>query len=995
MSYSPNLSNRPAFVKACGDRKRFAADIIRSVKNPEDYKKLYEHIFPNNAAPNVKLPDGYREILQGTLLDGKAISDVQLENVRSNLMESLREPTSALSVELDEKTRGKLQKVVMVTAPNWVSTFRPVEEVVEKFDNEVVDKIPFPNKNFSMLQGPVTILLLLVGVMMISFVVRMMIATSGGISEGMMLKQLAGGSYDVSNSLVFNSQTDATKSNLFESVISNQLAKPQLSNSYGILPGFVAYEIFQVGILILYIVLLPFVLILSNISKMMGLRNLEFIETVESMLFSFNKGYSDRPRFSSGDKFKFVKTLFVSNGGSVVLNPSLHYKLNEIKAVIKNNIKPTSFDKVLKGDYDNFVDKNLKRFLEMDKSSGENYGKYKVGEDQVVQALDSFNLFQFSGEQIKDYLGQLPDFLTSMGRGAFSYPVLVQQANKNCFKVESQFYWDTFDMHYMKIQPGFPAGRLPEFKLKVSVDPTTRTYKADDLYVQFQDGTVDVMEYEMMVSEQAAAAVSKAVSEGGEEVVMDAAGNVIPSSVKPKADNPNYLRVRKEGSSEQTGLNMVSSYLRNFGVFSGFIGSTSTILLLLIVIMKTLDNMSGSYSGFDSSLFEKMIFVSSDAYYGWVKRSDVNKSDVAKFTRYVTESNKRIKIVDVSAATNDTDRINTLIDYYNTDVASSSFVSNQIFYYICYILCIITLPYTALWLTLGTADTSMVFDILGPMGMKDNWGLLAAPIVLALTSIILFIVSMVYLSKSWFYTSDDKDNKPRYWGTQETNNLKAPMKPEKDYWLDMAKTWRFLTANGDATKSISQWLQDKRLLTSGSIFNSNAFLRSRVLFITNQQDLAGYYKKFIQPLNISSTQIKEGFESMNVSGEGDTNAGSTVRTALLAVMIVSAIFVAGPFLYNMATQGQSSLETGTQNLLSSGTAISKFLTSYLGDKKNNMVMMGVFWGLMALLNIYPIVKLASVDKDIVVGVRNDGKMESTELAYGSVAYISKDSITQN
>ena len=134
---------------------------------------------------------------------------------------------------------------------------------------------------------------------------------------------------------------------------------------------------------------------------------------------------------------------------------------------------------------------------------------------------------------------------------------------------------------------------------------------------------------------------------------------------------------------------------------------------------------------------------------------------------------------------------------------------------------------------------------------------------------------------------------------------------------------------------------------------------------------------------------------MNVSGEGDTNAGSTVRTALLAVMIVSAIFVAGPFLYNMATQGQSSLETGTQNLLSSGTAISKFLNGYLGDKKNNMVMMGVFWGLMALLNIYPIVKLASVDKDIVVGVRNDGKMESTELAYGSVAYISKDSITQN
>jgi len=100
---------------------------------------------------------------------------------------------------------------------------------------------------------------------------------------------------------------------------------------------------------------------------------------------------------------------------------------------------------------------------------------------------------------------------------------------------------------------------------------------------------------------------------------------------------------------------------------------------------------------------------------------------------------------------------------------------------------------------------------------------------------------------------------------------------------------------------------------------------------------------------------------MEVSGEGDTSAGTTVQTALIAVMIVSAIFVAGPFLYNMATQGQSSLEAGSQNLLSSGTAISKFLTSYLGDKKNNMVMMGVIWGAMALLNIYPIMKLASYD----------------------------------
>jgi hypothetical protein len=56
-------------------------------------------------------------------------------------------------------------------------------------------------------------------------------------------------------------------------------------------------------------------------------------------------------------------------------------------------------------------------------------------------------------------------------------------------------------MHYMKIQPGFPANRSPEFKLRVAVDPTTRSYYAKDLYVQFQEGTVDVVDYEKMTSE--------------------------------------------------------------------------------------------------------------------------------------------------------------------------------------------------------------------------------------------------------------------------------------------------------------------------------------------------------------------------------------------------------------------------------------------------------------------------------------------------------------
>jgi hypothetical protein len=31
MAYSPNDTDRPAFIKACANRKRFVADIIRSI----------------------------------------------------------------------------------------------------------------------------------------------------------------------------------------------------------------------------------------------------------------------------------------------------------------------------------------------------------------------------------------------------------------------------------------------------------------------------------------------------------------------------------------------------------------------------------------------------------------------------------------------------------------------------------------------------------------------------------------------------------------------------------------------------------------------------------------------------------------------------------------------------------------------------------------------------------------------------------------------------
>lgn len=71
MEYSPNTSEqRPAFVRACKNRKRFVKDILRSVHDPRDFKNLYTYIFPDHPAPNVKLPEGYRGILESTLMDG-------------------------------------------------------------------------------------------------------------------------------------------------------------------------------------------------------------------------------------------------------------------------------------------------------------------------------------------------------------------------------------------------------------------------------------------------------------------------------------------------------------------------------------------------------------------------------------------------------------------------------------------------------------------------------------------------------------------------------------------------------------------------------------------------------------------------------------------------------------------------------------------------------------------------------------------------------------
>ena len=115
---------------------------------------MYEYLFPNSVAPNVKLPQGYRDILEGKLMDGAEISDVQLENVRSNLMEELRKDNSPLSIKLDDTSRDAITKVVLITSPEWSSTFKPEDEIVEGkegFANSDADKLPIPKKNYYML----------------------------------------------------------------------------------------------------------------------------------------------------------------------------------------------------------------------------------------------------------------------------------------------------------------------------------------------------------------------------------------------------------------------------------------------------------------------------------------------------------------------------------------------------------------------------------------------------------------------------------------------------------------------------------------------------------------------------------------------------------------------------------------------------------------------------------------------------------------------------
>ena len=98
-----------------------------------------------------------------------------------------------------------------------------------------------------MLQGPITLLLMLFAVMALSLVVRLLVSASGAQSQSMMIKQLLMKHPSYPNvepgALIFNKTSGAPESELYKSIVANELVPPQINNSYAIIPGFLLYEL--------------------------------------------------------------------------------------------------------------------------------------------------------------------------------------------------------------------------------------------------------------------------------------------------------------------------------------------------------------------------------------------------------------------------------------------------------------------------------------------------------------------------------------------------------------------------------------------------------------------------------------------------------------------------------------------------------------------------------------------------------------------------------
>lgn len=995
MAYSPNDTERPAFIKACANRKRFVADIIRAVQDDKDYKVLYETIFPSKASPNVKLPSGYKDILEGTLLDGSQITDIQLENVRSNLMEELRKNRSPLSLSLAKPTKQKLQKVVMVTAPKWMaSTFQPTAKAVETFDSAANDskKEPIPTKEVLIARGPLTFMLMFFGVMILALVVRVMLSAAHGTTDAIALSKTSHENAppvygSKSQYVAFPPGGDTSSGQMAEGLIRHNINSPQIAFSYGILPGFMFYTIFQIGILFLYIALLPFILMMSNMSKMFGMRSVEFIHTAESVLFAGNKSYTSTPKFTLPDQKLLKEKLQQVQSGDVAFQFGKYYDLSVIMGAIKKmrNDLATQQTKtrisrkleiLLKNNkLDDFVNNNLKRFMETNDN-----GEYRFSEDALESAMDSYNLQSFDAESLKDFVFTMPDFLDSIRRQSFSYPILVKTGDMQ-FKIVSRYFWDTSSYRYLKVPPSFSPQKIPQFIFNTTKNSITGAKSVREIDVKFQSGS-------------------------GLEMV-----DTIPDISEGAKQNeiPQYLLVQDTGkiNKEQATQNTVAAVTRGVGIFSGSIGSMALVLFIIIGVTNALESFGGTYSHYDDSLFQKMVFVTSDAYYGWINRDDVHRSDVAKLNAYISKTNAKIKIIDVSKLNTEKDKINALIDVYNNDVAATSFVRNQLFYRTLYIVMMLTLPFMLTWLV-GLGDTRLTFEILGTMGlnnMQDPRAIL--PGITVVLFLITFIIAITQMSSRWLNT-DEKKN-PVFWSTvsdldNSSNGKKAPMKSagidsltNKEY-ANARKTLRFLTTNGNDThSSLEEDTQQKRLLHHSTMYNLKAFERSRVLFITDSDNLQGFFMKFVDKKmsNVTGSSESTGHQ-MKIMNESGSMFGLFTGT-MSGIFIVSIVL--GMIGLLSTFTGSSSIEKNELNILNNGQAVMNLLFEYLSPMNKPQSYGGDYWMVLGgqivvlLSAIFTMIYTFAVeDPEIAVGSHafKHKDTEATELAYGSLAYIDSD-----
>lgn len=914
-------------------------------------------------------------------MDGNEISDVQLEQVRSDLMEALRKDNSSLSIKLDDDTRKSMQKVVMVTSPEWEMEFKSTDEVVESFD---VDerKLPVPKKNYYMLQGPLTSILIIVAIMILSFVVRLMITASGSVSESYIIQMnpdvqaTAGIAFDVKD-ISYNS--DFAKPDLVKSLVEQQLIPPHIISSWGLIPGFIAYYGIQTVILLLYIVLLPFVLLIANTSKLFGMRGLEFIESVESYLFMTNQGVNKRLKFNPNTKLNFLKILQAADG----IRPSTWYSSEQLERAIKAYVNGADVGKqqlktILGDRIEPFVNNYMKRFMEENKEPGTDFGKYRVNTVALESAMDSYNLFNM--EDFRNYYAEIPQFIKNMSESAFAQPVLVRINNSNTFRFEKRMYYDVSTMEYLKIPADFSDETTPKFKFSIKKNSITNQYSVKELKVEMPEaGGIQVVSSSMKDRESGSA------DEGeGQKSVYLAVSN------KAKADEAQQIP------------NFISSMTRSVGVYSGFLGSTAGILLLVMLITKVLDSIVGKAAYNRLSLFDRIYYIPDIAYYNWLKRDDVSRDDVTKLNAFIQNSNVNVKIVDTGMNAENT--VNALSAAYNKDVGSTEYISNQMFIYALVIMLCLTAPYVFTSLV-GMFDSRLMFDALGVMGQEftPHHGI---SIFTSLAFIGCFIAAAVFLSQGWIDKENlngGKKDKRIYWrnDARNTDSKEAPMKAnpknKKDRYR-MTKTWKFTTANG-----IYNDEEHIRILRNCNLYNARAFERSRVMFITNADSLHGFFKKFVSSeMNLSKLEKQqEQFANTQTSMQVKDNSSSTSRNLISTLGIILGLaiaFVVIPIMLQGVAES-SGIMSKNVNILTRGSEVVKLLNKYVGDtlgyQEGSMVthsiMLYIIQGITASLTLVPILTLALPSSILQTGKRvKKDKLEATELAYGELPYIDSD-----